>query len=119
MRTIQQKRQLPGNLALDRDVTGDWAGTTRAASPLDKDAAHCNKRLILFSLDFPARQGCRRPRSSRIPYPKRHERLPYQTRMLGLAPPKLKRRSIPSFGEGVSSPKGQDRQRMARSAHDA
>lgn len=31
MRTIQQKRQLLGNLALDRDVTGD----------------------------FPARQGCR------------------------------------------------------------
>lgn len=43
--------------------------------------------------DFPARQGCRRPSSSGIPYPKRHERLPYQTRMLGLAPPKRKRRN--------------------------
>lgn len=44
MRATQQKRQLLGNLALAGDVTGG----------------------------FPARQGCRRPRSSWIPYPKRH-----------------------------------------------
>ena len=70
-----------------------WTGTAQATSLPDKDAAHCNKRLILFSLDFPARQGCRRPRSSRIPYPKRHGGIVRRTRTLDLAPPKQKKRN--------------------------
>ena len=57
--------------------------------------------------DFPARRGCHRPRSSGIPYPKRRGRLPRQKGMPEPAPPSRKRRSIPSFSEGVSSPKGQ------------
>ena len=89
MRTIQQKRQLPGN--------PHWTGTAQATSLPDKDAAHCNKRLILFSLDFPARQGRRRPRSSRIPYPKRHGGIVRRTRTLDLAPPKQRKRNSPSF----------------------
>lgn len=71
MRTIQQKRQLPGNLALDRDDAGG----------------------------FPARQGCRRPRSSGVPYPKWHGGIVRRTRTLDLAPPKQWKRNSPSFRE--------------------
>ena len=57
--------------------------------------------------DFPARRGCHRPRSSGILYPKRHGRLPPLDGDAEPAPPSRKRRSIPSFSEGISSPKGQ------------
>lgn len=99
MRTIQQKRQLPGNLALDRDVTGDWAGTTRAASPLDKDAADQEVR------------GFRIPNGTGGLFAGRGRSTSHH-RSTGSGIPH------PS-GEGTSPPKGKDRQRMARSAHDA
>ena len=112
MRATQQKRQLPGN--------PHWTGTAQATSLPDKDAAHCNKRLILFSLDFPARQGCRRPRSSRIPYPKRHGGGLFAGRGRSTSHHRSRGSGIPHpSGGDTSPPKGKDRQRMARSAHDA
>lgn len=90
MRAIRQERQMLGN--------PHWTGTAQATSPLDKDAADQEVR------------GFRIPNGTGGLFAGRGRSTSHH-RSSGSGIPH------PS-GEGTSPPKGKDRQRMARSAHD-